>query len=212
MAKEGVENLLAVAVLSLLREKPMHPYEISTVMRERGLSFSIKLNFGSLYSVIAGLLVKGSIRIKTTEREGNHPERTIYSITESGAAELLKQLRHILSTPVKEYPRFVAGLTFLGHLEPAEARSLLEERAGLLSAELSKNRKVYKDTREKGVDELFLIEMDYALTLQQAELDWVGKLIGKIDNGTFAINKDGILLWKFLQAEMTAEALAGEAH
>lgn len=89
MATDHVGNLLGLAVLSLLRERPMHPYEISTLMRERGLSTSIKLNYGSLYSVIEGLRAKGLIAVKATEREGNHPERTVYEVTEAGVVELL---------------------------------------------------------------------------------------------------------------------------
>ena len=37
MAKRKVSNLLALAVLSLLTERPMHPYEMSAVMRQREL-------------------------------------------------------------------------------------------------------------------------------------------------------------------------------
>ena len=116
MATDHVGNLLGLAVLSLLRERPMHPYEISTLMRERGLSTSIKLNYGSLYSVIEGLRAKGLIAVKATEREGNHPERTVYEVTEAGVVELLERLLYLVGTPVKEYPRFVAGLTFLAQL------------------------------------------------------------------------------------------------
>jgi len=116
MVAERVGNLLGLAVLSLLRERPMHPYEISSLMRERGLSASIKLNYGSLYSVIEGLWAKGLIAVKATQREGNHPERTIYQVTEAGVTELLDRLRYLVGTPVKEYPRFVAGLTFLAQL------------------------------------------------------------------------------------------------
>ncbi len=46
MAKRKISNLLALAVLSLLTERPMHPYEVSAVMRQRGLADSIKLNYG----------------------------------------------------------------------------------------------------------------------------------------------------------------------
>lgn len=134
MAEEKVGNLLGLAVLSLLRERPMHPYEISSVMRERGLSSSIKLNYGSLYAVIEGLKTHGLINIKGTEREGNHPERTIYEVTESGVSVLLERLRYLVGTPLKEYPRFVAGLTFLAQLCPQDALALLGDRARSLES------------------------------------------------------------------------------
>ena len=52
MTRRRVSNPLALAVLGCLSERPMHPYEISTTLRTRGKEQSIKLNYGSLYSVV----------------------------------------------------------------------------------------------------------------------------------------------------------------
>ncbi len=52
MARRQRSNPLALAVLACLVERPMHPYEISTTLRSRGKELSIKLNYGSLYSVV----------------------------------------------------------------------------------------------------------------------------------------------------------------
>ncbi|MGH2410922.1 MAG: PadR family transcriptional regulator, partial [Chloroflexota bacterium] len=50
--KRRRSNPLALAVLAQLCEGPMHPYEIATQMRSRGVETNIKLNYGSLYSVV----------------------------------------------------------------------------------------------------------------------------------------------------------------
>ena len=55
MTRRRVSNPLALAVLGCLTERPMHPYEISTTLRSRGKEQSIKLNYGSLYSVVESL-------------------------------------------------------------------------------------------------------------------------------------------------------------
>lgn len=44
MARYSRSNLLALAVLICLLERPMHSYEMATVMRPRGNEESIKLN------------------------------------------------------------------------------------------------------------------------------------------------------------------------
>src|SRR3954468_4265758 len=87
IAKRGVSNPLALAVLACLWERPMYPYEMTTTMRERGKEDSIRLNFGSLYSVIKSLEKNGYIGVAQTEREGNRPERVVYAITETGRRE-----------------------------------------------------------------------------------------------------------------------------
>ena len=82
--KRTVPNPLALAVLALLYERPMHPYEMVTTMRERGKHESVKLRYSSLYSVVEALERADLIVPRETERAGRRPERTVYAITEAG--------------------------------------------------------------------------------------------------------------------------------
>ena len=66
----------------------MHPYEISTTLRTRGKEHSIKLNYGSLYSVVESLQKHGLITSRETTREGRRPERTVYEITAAGVGRV----------------------------------------------------------------------------------------------------------------------------
>ena len=50
--RRKVGNLLALAVLSYLTQKPMHPYELGRTLREHGDARSIKFNHGSLNMVV----------------------------------------------------------------------------------------------------------------------------------------------------------------
>jgi len=87
MTRRRVSNPLALAVLGCLIERPMHPYEISTTLRSRGKQNSIKLNYGSLYSVVEALQKHGLICSRETTRTGRRPERTVYEITPAGITE-----------------------------------------------------------------------------------------------------------------------------
>ena len=87
MSRRRVSNPLALAVLACLSERPMHPYEISTTLRGRGKEHSVKLNYGSLYSVVEPLQRHGLISSRETTREGRRPERTVYEITAAGVDE-----------------------------------------------------------------------------------------------------------------------------
>src|SRR5438552_18541042 len=115
MAKRKISNLLALAVLSLLTERPMHPYEVSAVMRQRGLADSIKLNYGSLYSVIEALLREGLIVPQETQREGRHPERTVYATTEAGRTEFFSWIRSLFRSPATLFTKFVAAFNFISY-------------------------------------------------------------------------------------------------
>lgn len=182
--KRKVSNPLALAVLALLYERPMHPYEMAGTMRERGKHESIKLNYGSLYSVVGALEREGFIAARGTVREGRRPERTVYEITGAGREEFLDWLRELIREPVKEYTRFAAGLSFLAALPPEEAAGLLEERARRLEEEVGRMRARLDEVREQGVPRLFLIESEHELVLREAELGWVRGLVREIRTGT----------------------------
>ena len=202
MAPRKRSNLLALAVLSLLTERPMHPYEMSLVMRQRGLSSTIKLNFGALYSTIETLRQLALIVPMETQREGRHPERTIYTTTEAGRAELFDWLAVLIRTPATEYMQFAAGLALIAHFSPQRARVLLEERIHALSEQIDEQHAALQACRQQGVDRLFLIEDDYRLTQLESERAWVEKLLEEIKDGTLTEPSDGILGWKITRPDL----------
>src|SRR4051795_3178708 len=136
MTRRRVSNPLALAVLSCLSERPMHPYEISTTLRTRGKEDSIKLNYGSLYAVVESLQKHGLIAARETTREGKRPERTVYEITDAGLEEFEDWLAELLSTPVREFTSLEAGLSLMPSLSPEEVVRNLELRSDRLRIEL----------------------------------------------------------------------------
>jgi DNA-binding PadR family transcriptional regulator len=192
MAKRKISNPLALAVLSLLVERPMHPYEMSSTMRERVKEESIKLNYGSLYSVVDSLVKHGLIEVQETVREGRRPERTIYAITEAGRTELVDWLSELLSVPVKEFTQFEAALSLMPCMPPDEVSRLLAIRRGRLENEIVSLRAVMAEMANQGMPYLWAIEGDYLLTLREAEKGFVDGLIKKINDGTL----DGVEVWR----------------
>jgi DNA-binding PadR family transcriptional regulator len=202
MAKRKISNLLALAVLSLLTERPMHPYEISSVMRLRELSAVIKLNNSSLYSVIEALQREKLIEPLETQREGRYPERTVYTTTPAGRAELNDWLRSLLRQPVTEYTQFAAGLAFLGHLPPAEVVSLLEEHLQHLQEQMDSIRATIEKGLAMGVDRLFLTEDRYTLTLLEARFAFIQQFIEEVNDGTLTEMGDQQRIWKIQRADL----------
>jgi len=180
MSKRRVSNLLALAVLACLVERPMHPYEISTTLRTRGKEQSIKLNYGSLYSVVESLTKHGLIAAQETVREGRRPERTVYAVTPAGRAEFEDWLAELVSTPVREYTSLEAGLSLLAGISPDESVRLLNERAVRLRIELGAIDAGIQLTAEQGVPELFVIEEQYRKARVEAELAFVVDLAERI--------------------------------
>jgi DNA-binding PadR family transcriptional regulator len=189
--RRKVGNLLALAILTLLGERPMHPYEIATNLRERGKADSIKINWGSLYTVVANLEKHGFIEATHTAREGRRPERTVYRITDEGREELSDWLRELIGIPEKEYPRFGAALAEIAALHPDEVGDLLRLRLTTLDADIAAQRASLAEW-SKALPRLFLIESEYELALREAEGTWVRSLLEEMTAGTLP----GLASWR----------------
>ena len=139
--RRKVSNLMALSLLSLLTERPMYPYEMASKLREYGKDQSIKINWGSLYTVVQNLEKHGFIEAVEVAREGRQPERTTYRITEAGRDELKDWLRELLSEPEREYTRFEAALGECGILAPDELIGLLRQRLEALEEAIAAHQK-----------------------------------------------------------------------
>lgn len=196
-------NPLALAVLTLLDERPMHPYEMSTTLRERRKGDSIRLNYGSLYSVVESLRRNGLIEAHETTRDGRRPERTVYAITAPGRAELADWLSDLVSTPKKEFTQFEAALSLIGALPPDQALRLLEVRSQTLQVQLHSQRVMRESVGD--FPEIFLIEGDYGMALLEAEVAFVRRLVARMRTGELG----GVDAWRRLH-ELRRDGLAPE--
>jgi DNA-binding PadR family transcriptional regulator len=200
-AKLGIWEL---AVLALLREAPMHPYQMQRLLRLRHKDEILALKRGSLYHAIGRLLRADLIAVEMTGREGKRPERTTYRITSKGLKALLNVLRKIVVTPRRERSECMAAMSFLVQLHPGEAVQLLQERGRGLEAEISNILASLKAAATQ-VQRINLIESEYLLAMLKAELAWVRKLGMEIREGKLVWDLDTIF------REAKTSRLAAEA-
>jgi DNA-binding PadR family transcriptional regulator len=182
-ARRVVSNPLALAVLVTVGERPMHPYEMAATMRAYGKERSIKLNYGSLYTVVANLAKHGLIEAVGAGREGRRPERTVYRLTEAGRKELEDWMSELIAVPVKEYPQFEAALAELPVLPPDRALALFRERVSALEQAIADGHAELAGF--PGLPRLFVVETEYHLAMREAELRWVRALVKELEDGTF---------------------------
>lgn len=175
---------LAVAVASLLDERPMHPYEIAVSIRQRHMQEAVKLTFGSLYHTVEHMLAAGLVEPLETSREGRRPERTVYRLTDSGRACFHKRLRDLLARPRKEYSAYEAGLAFMHHVSAAEAAELLAARVEALETEIEAQEQLLQTVRSRGLSRLSLIEVEHAQAMRRAEVEWARQVIDECESGS----------------------------
>ncbi|MFC5833359.1 PadR family transcriptional regulator [Nonomuraea insulae] len=182
--RRPVSNLLALAVLTAVVQRPMHPYEMASVLRARGKDQDMPIKWGSLYTVVRNLDKHGFLEAVESGRQGGRPERTVYRITEAGRQEADDWTRELLSTPEREPSAFEAGLSVMGGLGPDEVVPLLRRRLELLEERIAADRQALEEERGQ-VLRLFLVESEYALAMLEAQAAWVRELLAELTEGTF---------------------------
>jgi DNA-binding PadR family transcriptional regulator len=182
--RRKVSNLLALSLLTLLTERPMYPYEMASMLRERGKDNAIKINWGSFYTVVQNLEKYGFIEAVEVAREGRQPERTTYQITDAGRQELTDWLRELLSVPEREHTSFEAALGESAVLPPDELIDLLRQRLAALE-KANGQTQAELAALETQIPRLFLIESEYFLAQRRAEQEWVRGLLREFADGAF---------------------------
>ncbi|RKS06990.1 PadR family transcriptional regulator [Nocardiopsis sp. Huas11] len=175
---------LAVQLLLLLEEEPMHAYRMQQLIKERRKDAIVNIaQRNSVYQTLDRLLRDGLIEVRETAREGKRPRSTVYQLTAEGRETLLSWLRTMLSTPAREFPEFPVALASLPALPAAEVADLLERRVSALEELLGTIADDGRAAAAMGVPRLFLVEDEYRRTMAESELRWVRELIADLREG-----------------------------
>jgi DNA-binding PadR family transcriptional regulator len=182
-ASEPRRSTLALVLLALLTEAPMHPYRMQQVIKERGQDQLVNVaQRNSVYQGIDRLVRDGLARAAGTAREAGRPERTVYEITDAGAATMRRWITDMLPVPAREFPEFPAALALMAALAPDEVRALLERRIRAQQDRLT----AIRAQAPPGLPRIFLIEDEFRAALLTAELGWLRGVVADLADGTLS--------------------------
>ena len=193
---------LALAVLALLFEAPMHPYRMQSLLKSRGKEDVINIRQrGSLYQTIERLEREGLIAAEAVERTEGRPDRTVYAVTPTGRRVVIEWLRDMLAEPQNEFPEFPVAISFLALITAAETLSLLEAR---LASLIARENKLASDleTFSPILPRVLLLENEYLLAVGRADRQWVEAVVADL--------RSGKLDWSIEQLKAIAAHLEGE--
>lgn len=182
MSSSGLRSPLALLVLALLCEHPMHVYGLHKLIRERGQDTLVNVEHrNSVRQAVERLIREGRAEVDEVQ-SGAGPQRTVYRVTEQGRGDLQGWLRDLLSAPRREFPVFPVAVSLLSFLSPEEAAELLKLRRGVLQGAHSdldaRNREAATH-----LPTIFLVEVDLQLRLLEAEIGWVDTTLTRITSG-----------------------------
>ncbi|HEY3273860.1 MAG TPA: PadR family transcriptional regulator [Methanocella sp.] len=86
------------ALLGLLSEGPMYPYQIEQEVKYRDMRFWTELSMSSIYKLLKNLEKEGLV-LRANEVSDENRLRKLYSISEEGTKVLQDKLKTLLSDP-----------------------------------------------------------------------------------------------------------------
>jgi DNA-binding PadR family transcriptional regulator len=181
---------LGIAVLELLHEKPMHPYEMAQLMRERYVDTRVNVKAGSLYHTVERLQQQGFIEVVDTQRDGRRPERTVYGMTDAGRDAFVVRARQLLGDVVKEYPAYLSGLAVVDDLDRDVVLLELEHRITRLRAAVAADQVVLERLRTDQTPEIYWLDWRYSTDQRAFELTWTERLYEDLRTGRIAFVHD----------------------
>lgn len=174
---------LGLAVLGLLCERAMHPYEMYQLLIERREERLMKIRPGSLYHAVARLEEAKLVVAQGTDRAGNRPERTIYEIAPAGREMLLHRLSELLSAPAEEYPAFLLAIAEAHNIPLDRVLTLLSDRRSALAAQLEEFEAGVSLARSQQVPRRWWLDAGYSIAVRTAELAWLDQLLVDLETG-----------------------------
>jgi DNA-binding PadR family transcriptional regulator len=170
-------SALGLVVLWQLYQQPLHAYAMQKLFEAEGKTRVVNVRSrASLYQAIERLVRLGLVEVAETKRVAGYPDRVVYAITDAGREVARQWLREMLRDTGEEFPEFVAAVSLLFALEPADAREQLEQRERRLAAELAETEAAMGEA-PPGLPRLFLLEEEYRKAVLEAQLAWLRGVI-----------------------------------
>jgi DNA-binding PadR family transcriptional regulator len=181
---------LALVILALLREEPMHPYQMQVLIRHRAKDQVVNVRQRtSLYRTIERLRADGLVAVHATERAAQRPERTVYELTGAGSDALTRGINDALAQPRDEFPEFPAAMSLIVAIDVADVIDALEHRVRALDARLAEIDAAFEFTATMNLPRVFLLEEEYVRAITRAEREWVAEIVGDLRSGRVSWNE-----------------------
>jgi DNA-binding PadR family transcriptional regulator len=167
--------MLEFGVLGLLKERPMHGYQLS---RELGDSLGgfWRVSYGSLYPTLRRLEAAGAVEAVPGEAGSATRRKRVYRITEKGEKLFFELLQESPNDSSSEDTRFRVRLAFFRYLPPETRIRLLERRRASLEERLGAMTDSLRTTRE-GADDYTLAIMEHGRSATESDIAWLEGLI-----------------------------------
>jgi DNA-binding PadR family transcriptional regulator len=142
---------METALLGLLSEKPMYPYEIEKKVVEYDMRYWTEISISSIYKVLEKLEKKFFVDVNITVTDSNKVKK-VYTITEKGMHELKTRIVEIMSELEISIYGIDLALANLHLLNPAEVNFVMAQYITSIDSRISCYIELEKYLNENGCE------------------------------------------------------------
>ena len=167
--------MLEMAILGLLKERPMHGYELRKQLAQKlGLFWTV--SFGSLYPTLKKLEHRGVVEKVADDGDDRSRRKQEYRITAAGERDFL-ELLGALDPSAYEEERFSLRLAFFRYLKPEIRLRLLERRRTYLEERLAQGERSLQRALRLRADTYTVALMRHGVNGINNDIGWLDELI-----------------------------------
>ncbi len=174
-------STIDLIVLGMLKDKAMGAYDIQKLVEYRNISKWVKISTPSIYKKTIQLEKKGLIKGKNI-KEGNMPEKVVYTLTNDGEEEFKRLMLKISDEPINIFLNFNAVVVNLENLPESYQKECIlkiEKNINILKGYLKTNIEEKKDNTEIPRTGMEVLNQQYVLA--EAIEKWILELKEKLN-------------------------------
>lgn len=166
--------MLELAVLGLLKERPMHGYELKKRLAEQ-LGHFRTFSYGALYPTLKRLSAERAVEMEYPKWETPR-RKNVYRITPAGEQLFGRLIEESGPVITEGREQFMLRLAFFRYMKPETRRRLLEGRRGYLQERLAKITAALKNMRDR-MDAYSLELMRYGADEAEHDIKWLDGML-----------------------------------
>lgn len=166
----------ATMMLGLINRQPLNAYEIIKVLECMNVKWWYDIANSTIYATLRTLDNKGLI-VGVSEKNGNMPYRTVYSISDKGKMELKNTLTKSILSFDFDTNLFSIAAFFLDFFELDEQISLLKQRNIILTKYITGIENWILHEKDSTVPFSHIVIVERMADLAKTELSGTNKLI-----------------------------------
>lgn len=166
--------------MGIIHKKPLNAYEITKLLAYMNIKWWFNVADSTVYTTLKNLEKKGLVK-GTTEREGNMPDKTIYSLTENGKDELKEAVKESILQFSYDTTVFTIAAFVMDILKTKEKKKVLKKRLDILQSYLAGISKQDNETWKQEAPDFHVANVERMIDIVQAEISGTKRLLSVVE-------------------------------